>query len=141
MGAAVTDEFADKAEQDFQWEGEQMTSGTNMFACTEEPEACCAPFGECVMTDPMCCADQGGNSRGPGSDCALLPEMRSDFNNDGDVDWFDFWRFGRCLAGPNVIEPPDDCPANDFTIADTDCDNDVDLEDYRIFQTDFTGKP
>lgn len=42
--------------------------------CSQTPVACCLAPNECVDDDPVCCAQQGGSSMGPGTSCTE-PEM------------------------------------------------------------------
>ncbi len=55
-----------------------------------------------------------------------------DFNDDGHVDHIDFAAFFDCLTGPGGEPISPDCFPADF-----DSDNDVDLYDWRTFQSAF----
>ena len=49
-----------------------MVASTISVAVAETPEACCIPDEtECQYLAPQECSAQGGNSLGPGTDCAM----------------------------------------------------------------------
>lgn len=63
-----------------------------------------------------------------------------DYDGDIDVDADDYGLFfGDCMAGPEVMTPPPGCTAEEFSLADLDKDQDVDMMDYRKFQELTTG--
>ncbi len=57
----------------------------------------------------------------------------SDFDDNGNVDGFDFQMMGDCFTGPDGI-PPAGCEC-----VDADTDGDIDLADFAILQAEFTG--
>lgn len=61
----------------------------------------------------------------------LLP---GDANDDGVVDQADYILFAGCMTGPNNGPVGTGCDVFDF-----DADDDVDLEDFGVFQEAFTG--
>ncbi len=65
---------------------------------------------------------------------ADAPRIRSDFDQDGDVDLSDFATFQACFNGPNQAVTSPACVKTDL-----DFDNDVDLSDFAAFQTCFNG--
>jgi hypothetical protein len=50
------------------------------------------------------------------------------------VDLDDWTAFSECLGGPDVVDPPVGCDPAHFDNADLAGDDDVDLEDFGIFQ-------
>ena len=62
-----------------------------------------------------------------------------DLDFDGDVDAADYAVFSGCLNGPEVITPPPGCAAINFAGADSDGDDDVDLDDYALLAHNYTG--
>ncbi|UCG17223.1 MAG: phosphodiester glycosidase family protein [Phycisphaerales bacterium] len=62
-----------------------------------------------------------------------------DLDADGDVDLGDYTLFVACLNGPDVATPPPGCDPTDFSDADFDGDDDVDLRDVSTFQDEFSG--
>lgn len=66
----------------------------------------------------------------------VLP-IPSDMNEDGQVTLQDYATFQGCLGGPEVTEPPGECETADFERAKLDGDDDVDLEDFAIFDSYF----
>ena len=58
-----------------------------------------------------------------------------DFNNDDDVDGFDFLTFSVCFNG-SLLPPQSGCPTPDV---DIDGDSDVDGFDFLTFSTCFNG--
>lgn len=63
-------------------------------------------------------------------------DVFGDVNQDGDVDRQDFSVMARCIAGPMATPTGLRCPA-----FDEQADGDVDLADYRAFQTTFGAAP
>ncbi len=58
-----------------------------------------------------------------------------DYDEDADVDYYDFWWFQKCFTGAGVPTPDTmDCFRFDF-----DYDQDVDLDDYAEMEARFTG--
>jgi hypothetical protein len=66
------------------------------------------------------------------------PDSPGDFDCDGDVDLDDYNVVADCLAGPDVPTPPVGCSPEQFSQADLEADNDVDLADFAGFQAVFT---
>lgn len=66
--------------------------------------------------------------------CPAEPPLDGDFDNDGDVDLFDFERFLDCVTGPGAGLIPPGCGVFDF-----DSDADIDLADAGAFLRAFTG--
>src|SRR5207247_1163033 len=58
-----------------------------------------------------------------------LSSVKSDFDQDGDVDQADFGHFQACFSGPGVPQTNPDC-----LNAMLDGDDDVDQDDFAIFQ-------
>ena len=78
-----------------------------------------------------------------GSNCEP-PPIPGDFDTDGDVDLDDFAVLNDCLADPNELPSPSepgvtvqDC----LDVFDYLGDDDVDLEDFRLFQLLTTRSP
>lgn len=68
------------------------------------------------------------------------PEIRFDFDRDGDVDDTDLNQFSACATGPAILGPPESgCTQAQFTAADFDKDGDVDQDDFGIFQRCYGG--
>lgn len=63
-----------------------------------------------------------------------VTHIMADFDDDGDTDLDEHSAFVACLSGPIPTELPPGCELFDF-----DCDNDVDLLDWRMLQRAFTG--
>ncbi len=63
------------------------------------------------------------NANGILDDCEL-----GDFNDDGTVSLLDYKTLHKCYTAPDVLLGPG-CAAGDF-----DCDNDIDLRDFAVFQ-------
>ena len=63
-----------------------------------------------------------------------------DINLDGVVDREVYYILAVCMAGPDDPNPPPGCDPIDFHNADFYGDNDVDLADFGLFQTVFTGQ-
>ncbi len=57
-----------------------------------------------------------------------------DCEDDGDVDLFDYDQFQRCMTGPDAGPPAPGCNCFDLDQNDT-----IDLLDFAITQTHFTG--
>lgn len=70
-----------------------------------------------------------------GEDFVLFRYVRPDFDQDGDVDRFDFEHFAACVTGPAVPQTDPDCLDADF-----DGDGDVDQKDFAVFQRCRTGE-
>lgn len=68
-------------------------------------------------------------------DGAVDAPTPSDYDNDADVDGFDYEAFDGCFSGPGNAF--DNCLCDVFDVGDTD--GDVDLNDYAQFQRDFTN--
>lgn len=64
----------------------------------------------------------------------LPPPIPTDFDDDGDVDQFDFARMQRCLSGASVPQNDPDCQN-----AKLDADSDADQDDMRLFLGCMTG--
>ncbi|MCP4589506.1 MAG: hypothetical protein GY842_02050 [bacterium] len=63
-----------------------------------------------------------------------------DFDRDGDVDLADFARLQVCFTGAEGGPPPRECVCADFDPdRDPSGNHDVDLSDYRIFESFLTG--
>ena len=60
-------------------------------------------------------------------------DVAGDCDGDGDADQLDFACYVDCVTGPDAGVPTD-CETFDL-----DADNDVDLIDWSLFQTAFTG--
>ncbi len=58
---------------------------------------------------------------------------------DCDVDRFDLVLLRDCMVGPGVASPPGICPAQTFSNADVDHDDDVDMHDTALFGLNYTG--
>ena len=100
--------------------------------CPGCPQACCLPGGACNDMAPVDCEAQQGAPQGPGSTCAAIGECPDgDFDNDGDVDLWDFGVFQQCF-GQTGLSPL--CAIGDF-----DADDTIDLDDYGVFQAWLTG--
>ena len=63
-------------------------------------------------------------------------DLVGDFNGDGGVNLADFALLALCLDGPDQ-PPAETCPPG--VDADLDCDGDVDVRDYAVFQENFGG--
>ena len=61
----------------------------------------------------------------------------ADLNRDGEVDGADMSIFVGCVAGPDVTVAPPGCSAQQFERSDLDLDEDVDVQDVKVFQTAF----
>jgi hypothetical protein len=70
-----------------------------------------------------------------GWDGPIPPPKPADFNNDEDVDQYDYEVFDGCATGPGVTPPIAGCD-----IADFDSDQDVDQTDFGYFQRCFSGE-
>ena len=55
--------------------------------------------------------------------------LLGDFDEDGDIDLFDYEEFQRCVTGPGPTILPPGCDPGDI-----DWDSDVDLSDFGLFQ-------
>jgi hypothetical protein len=63
----------------------------------------------------------------------VSPPLAGDYDEDGDVDIFDFDRFLSCFSGPDGrVNPP--CRPGDI-----DGDGDIDWVDFALFQLSYTG--
>ena len=62
-----------------------------------------------------------------------------DLNRDGAVDPADFAVLAGCISGPDLDERPPFCDPCDFSNADLDGDDDVDLQDFGTFAELFQG--
>jgi hypothetical protein len=71
---------------------------------------------------------------------ALPVQPPGDLDGDGDVDGDDYRIFAACLNGPNVSQPPDGCTREQFSRADVQNDEDVDLADFGDVSASFTAK-
>jgi|GEM_PF-1389999 len=72
----------------------------------------------------------------------LLNQRRApcEIDGDSDVDLDDFALFARCIGGPGVTIPPTGCEPADFERSDVEGrDGEVSLNDYALFQEQFTG--
>jgi beta-glucanase (GH16 family) len=61
-----------------------------------------------------------------------------DFDGNGYVDLADWVVFSRCMSAPGSSNPLDTCTPESFERSDIDNDNDVDLQDTRVFQQALT---
>ncbi len=68
----------------------------------------------------------------------LIPGGPGDLTQNGYVDLVDWARFAYCFAGPDVA-PGENVSTSDFSRADADDDDDVDLRDVGGLQAAFTG--
>lgn len=68
---------------------------------------------------------------------ATIPNLKGDFDEDGDIDLDDYAFFELCnsVSGPGVEPPFEECLAFDF-----DDDGDIDLRDFGEMQQAFTGE-
>jgi hypothetical protein len=64
----------------------------------------------------------------------LNPAVPGDADGDGDVDLLDFDIYLDCETGSEANDLPDGCEAFDF-----DQDQDIDREDFAVFQRVFQG--
>ena len=73
----------------------------------------------------------------PNLDLMLLWEIRAqgDFDNDNDVDPFDFESFLNCFSGP---DPEVFVLGTCISVFDADDDGDIDFADFGLFQQNFT---
>lgn len=62
-----------------------------------------------------------------------------DYNCDGDVGLEDRQAFELCTTGPRIAVIPPGCTYQQFHAADLDDDNDVDQEDFGLFQRCYVG--
>lgn len=70
----------------------------------------------------------------PQSDLGAHEFQPHDIDGDGRVTIFDFDDLQQCLTGPDASSLDPSCD-----MVDTDCDDDVDLLDFAVFQTSHTG--
>lgn len=69
----------------------------------------------------------------------ILIAATGDFNEDRDVDGYDFMAFAECMSGPDVRPAPDDssitlCEVLCYNALDFDDDMDIDILDFAEFQ-------
>jgi len=84
-------------------------------------------------------ADEANNLHAQSVMIPMVPAGNLD--HDGNVDLGDFAAFAACLAGPDVVDPPDGCDPVTFAQCDLDGDLDVDLGDFGIFEVLFSSMP
>ena len=64
----------------------------------------------------------------------------NEIDDDDDVDLDDFAFFAGCMGGPGVTTPPPGCELANFERSDVEGgDGEVSLNDYALFQQQFTG--
>lgn len=116
-------------------------------ACSVQAEAdCIAADGRyggnnSICDDPDLDGVQGACDRCPATIPGVTvnpngcpPDIRGDYDHDGDVDVTDFDVFKACADGPAI--PRDaNCGSSDF-----DADNDVDMDDFGTFQRCLSGE-
>ena len=120
------------------WQG-QGTTCTPTNPCPQPQGACCLSTGEClVLPKSECWANPGAIWRGAGTNCtdtnlngmAGICETCGDLNNDGTVDYLDYWimldAFGRCAPDARYAA------AVAMDVNHNDC---IDLVDYQAWFT------
>ena len=65
-----------------------------------------------------------------------LGRAEFDFENDNDLDEFDYFFIFPDFQGPGTAYTPDDAAA----ISDVDCDGDFDMRDWAVLQQAYTGQ-
>ncbi|MFH0983523.1 MAG: hypothetical protein V2A79_18560 [Planctomycetota bacterium] len=118
--------------------------------CSAIVEACCRQDGTCVDISPFDCLDQSGIPGGPGTDCSgtQCPQPVSCCYLDGScaevlpttcsAQGGTPKPSGAGCLGDNDGDGTDDGCEPEIP-GDLDHDGDVDLEDFRIMQANFTG--
>ncbi|MFH0980701.1 MAG: hypothetical protein V2A79_04080 [Planctomycetota bacterium] len=100
-------------------------------SCPQPYGACCLSSGNCIYVQQASCLGiPNAHWAGPFTTCftGLCPLCDSgDANQDGHVDLEDFARFQFCFLGLDGGTGPCKC-------LDIDHDNDVDLNDYKLFR-------
>ncbi|HNQ22537.1 MAG TPA: hypothetical protein PKK06_05525 [Phycisphaerae bacterium] len=96
---------------------------------------CGAPGGRCAV--PGCGQSMDCNGTGLPDECELL--AGGDYTADGQVDLNDYQAFVECQGGPAVPPASGDCADTCLAAFDAEHDGDVDLADFAVFQTNFTG--